>query len=211
MSEQQRGFAGFESLVSDLSDLPAPPSPPTPEPKVVPKKADADDGPDWTPPPEQKKKWSLKWLVAVLVLGGVLVVAVVNSNKRSSYMPSHPPATTTFPATSTVPAAPQYPPPKPEDKTEEKPPVGEGLVLSAPQLRYCLAQGARIDGADKVVNTTSKVDVSRFNGLVDDYNARCSKTQYRVNMLQTVKAEVEARRTQLEREGAALIRSPRSR
>lgn len=205
MSEQQRGFAGFESLVSDLSDLPAPP----PVPKAEPKKGDDDDGPDWVPPPEQKKKWSPKWLVAACLAGGLVVVAMVNSTGRSSHTPSRPStASATLPATSTAPTSLQNALTPSAAKTEEKPPVGENLVLPTSQLRYCVAQAARIDAAGKVVNATSQTDIDRFNTLVDDYNIRCSKVRYRGNALQTVKSEVETRRDQLEKEGAALIRSP---
>jgi hypothetical protein len=54
----------------------------------------------------------------------------------------------------------------------------------------------------------SKIDIGRFNALVDDFNARCSKYRYSQHALEIVKAEVAMRRAQLEQEGAALIRSP---
>jgi hypothetical protein len=101
--------------------------------------------------------------------------------------------------------------PPPAAASEDKPPTVEGTVLSSAQLRYCLAQSVRIDGAGKAANAASQIDIDRFNALVADYNARCPKARYRESIMSTVKADVEARRTQLEREGAALIRSPYSR
>ncbi len=212
MADERRGFSGFDSLVSDLSDLPVSPPPSAneektpaaapdsaPSPAAAPTSSD-DDGPDWVPPPEPKRM-PTKLIMAGLVVGGLIVVGMVSDNnkKSRSASPSYPQATyTPPPATYT---------PTPSTDIEEKPPIGEGIVLSTAQLRYCLSQNARIDGADKAVNLSVKVEVDRFNGMVDDYNSRCGKTRYRSSTMQSVKADVEGRRAQLEKEGAGLIRS----
>jgi hypothetical protein len=91
---------------------------------------------------------------------------------------------------------------------EEKPPVAQGAFLPEAQVRYCLAQGIRIQGAGKAVNTASIAEASRFLALSDDYNPRCGNYQLAPGVPISVKAQVEARRAALEREGAALIRPP---
>jgi hypothetical protein len=84
--------------------------------------------------------------------------------------------------------------------------VEGSALLTASQVRYCLAQGIRIQGAGKAVNETSKAEVTRFLALADDYNPRCGNS--RVGFVPSIKEEVEAKRAALEREGAALIRTP---
>jgi hypothetical protein len=92
---------------------------------------------------------------------------------------------------------------------EEKPSLAQGTrPLSASQARYCLAQGIRIQGATKVVNTASTAEASRFLALSDDYNPRCGNYHYTPGIMDSVKEEVEARRAALEFQGAALIRPP---
>lgn len=209
MAKEGRGFAGFDSLVTDLSDLPSPPTPPIPDaqPSARPTAgADGDDRPVPYSPPKPKEKWYVKWIVIAAVVGGMIVYGVVNNNKPSSSPQASytPPATSAPVATVTSPNA----SPTSMAASEDKPPIGGDIVLSSAQLRYCLAQRIRIDGADKAVNAASQTDIDRFNAMVNDFNARCPKARYRTNTMSTVKAEVEARRSQLETEGAALIRSP---
>jgi hypothetical protein len=50
--------------------------------------------------------------------------------------------------------------PAPPSLVEEKPPVAQS-ALSVPEMRYCLAQGIRIQGADKAVKTDSAVEARR--------------------------------------------------
>jgi hypothetical protein len=92
---------------------------------------------------------------------------------------------------------------------EEKPPAAPGnFPLPERQVRYCLAQGIRIQAADKAVNTAAAAEVSRFLALVDDFNPRCGNYRFELGVMKAVKEEVEARRAALEREGVTLIRPP---
>jgi hypothetical protein len=91
---------------------------------------------------------------------------------------------------------------------EEKPPVARGALLPEPQVRYCLAQGIRLQGAAKAVNTASAEESRRFLALADDYNPRCGDYKPAPGVTNAVKERVEARRIVLEGEGAALIRPP---
>ncbi len=220
MANVRRGFAGFESMVTDLSDLPAaqasPPFPPpipnqsNTAPASAKKSVDNSVGGVDLPRPAPKSRSPSRWIVAVLIVGGIGAALVANnrkSNRGVSVSPNYPSGTYTPAPTGMD----RYTPAPSNVETEEKPPVGEGLGLSTAQLRYCLAQGARIDGGRKAVDTTSGAEINRFNSLVEDYNARCSKFRYYPSAMQAVKAEVEARRTDLEAEGAALMVSPYSR
>jgi len=225
MEDGRRGFAGFDSLVTDLSDLPPPPPPrvppppppPADKPLPPPVSRPAGQGSPATGPPRPAAKQKVT-AVAALFIGAIALAGIgflANSRRPPpSPVPSRPGSTT--PSVNPVPQFnPTLPPPIGPSLSsltaEEKPPVGQDRVLSVAQLRYCLAQSARLDGAVKAVDRRSQSDISRFNALVEDYNTRCVKYRYRASEMQTVKADVDARRAQLEREGAALIRQASSR
>jgi hypothetical protein len=192
MAAERSGFAGFEDLVTDLSDLPT------------------------------LSVWRAMWWtfarspvrvagrVAGLVLSVALTVWVVirpprpATDRSVSYQISAP-ASQSY---STGPTSRSYAPAPPAAAVEEKPPVGQGAMLSGPQVRYCLAQGIRIEGAGKAVNEASKAEVTRFLALTDDFTPRCGNYRFALGVIQVVKEEVEAKRAALEREGAALIRMP---
>jgi hypothetical protein len=84
---------------------------------------------------------------------------------------------------------------------EERPPTGRGLTLTMPQIRYCLAESIRIDGADPIVNNYRKWEVDSFNQLVDDYNSRCSDFRYRDGALARARREIEPLRSSFLAEG----------
>jgi len=228
MDEERRGFAGFDPLVTDLSDLPPlPPAPPPPPPRPDDKAPAAPAG-----RPAQgdarKPRASAKQMggTAGIALGvcaivfGLVRLAEMNSHNRPSYVapkPANAPYRfTTQPVMPYQYQSPQLPMPpynqlRPPPFPEQKPPVGQDIALSTPQLRYCLAQAARIDGSEKAVDRTSQSEIARFNALVEDYNVRCVRYRYRASEMQTLKAEVDGRRAQLEKEGAALVRSANAR
>lgn len=51
------------------------------------------------------------------------------------------------------------------------------------------------------VDNYSETSVDAFNAAVDDYNARCSNFRYRSGSLEGVRAQVEANRDILQRQG----------
>ena len=115
------------------------------------------------------------------------------------------------PASSAESAPQAYPSPStsqqaPSRPTEAKPPVGQNLVLSREQIRYCLAEDIRIDGAKSAINNYIDADVDRFNTMVADYNSRCSSFQYQTNNrgrndLNSAQRDIEPFRSQLQSEG----------
>ena len=119
------------------------------------------------------------------------------------------------PAQSTAPSySPPAQPQAPSRPTESRPPVGQGRVFSREQIRYCLAEDIRLDGAKAAINNHVDADVDRFNAMVADYNSRCSSFKYRTNNrgrndLKSAQRDIEPYRTQLQSEGRSrFARSP---
>lgn len=83
----------------------------------------------------------------------------------------------------------------------EKPPVGRDHILTEAQIRYCLAESIRIDGADPEVDVRISREVSAFNQRVEDYNNRCSEFRYREGALRRARADVEPFREALLAQG----------
>ncbi len=85
--------------------------------------------------------------------------------------------------------------PSPADRTRplefQMPPVGEGRVLSMPELRWCVREDGRIE-RERRVRRTSLAEVDRFNRRVDNYNSRCGSFQYRRGELEQARREVGA-------------------
>src|SRR3546814_13694003 len=75
--------------------------------------------------------------------------------------------------------------------TGSKPPVGQNLVLSSEQIRYCLAEDIRMDGAKSAINNYSDYDVDRFNAMVADYNSGCGSFRYRSGALTSARRDFE--------------------
>ena len=91
---------------------------------------------------------------------------------------------------------------------EEKPDIGQGLLLEDNQIRYCLSQKIRMGGWEITVESTDHKSVAAFNAQVDDYNSRCGHFQYKTGALERVRAQVESRRAYLDVDGR-LHRGPR--
>jgi hypothetical protein len=80
------------------------------------------------------------------------------------------------------------------------------MTLDEPEIRYCLSQKIRIEGARSAVNDWLQFQVDRLNALIDHYNSRCSNYRYRRSVMDRVRPEVENRRSGLYLEGQALLR-----
>ena len=85
--------------------------------------------------------------------------------------------------------------------SEELPPVGEGLLLTDDQIRYCLSQRIRLSGWNDTVNTSAEESVNTFNNVIQDFNSRCGNYKYETNSLDRIKADVEERRAFLDEDG----------
>ncbi|TFI47084.1 hypothetical protein E4O93_14615 [Diaphorobacter sp. DS2] len=145
-------------------------------------------------------------MLGIAAVIGVFWLIGQGNKQSSSPAPAYsPPAQTTAPSYSAAPAQPQAPS-RPE---ETKPPVGQDLVFSTAQIRYCLAEDIRMDGAKSAVNNYSDSDVDRFNAMVADYNSRCGSFRYRSGALESARRDIERYRSQLQAEGRSrFARSP---
>ena len=88
---------------------------------------------------------------------------------------------------------------------EDMPPVGSGLAFTDNEIRYCLSQNIRLDGAQSVLNKYSQADVDRYNAMINDYNSRCGNFQYTPGALQSIQAEVNASSATLQSQGESLF------
>jgi len=135
-------------------------------------------------------------VIAGAVVAGIILMALINFASQGTRAPT--------PA-SPPPASPQpvMNEPAPASFSESKPMPGTDLVLTPDEIRYCLAEGIRLDGSRESLDKSSSADVERFNDMIDDYNSRCSSFRYRTGTLQAIRAQVEQRRSSLEADGYA--------
>ena len=213
-----KGFAGLSSLVSDV-DTTSPPAPKR-EPAAAAPSAERSAAPQ--PQPSQPQRYQEpsqpssgssagKWLLGIVaVLGVMLWLGGQFDKTTTSPAPAYSP-----PAQSAAPSySPPAPPAAPSRPQESQPPVGQNVVLSTAQIRYCLAEDIRLDGAKSAVNNYIDSDVDRFNAMVADYNSRCSSFKYQTNNrgrndLNSSQRDIEPFRSQLQSEGSRrFVRSP---
>ena len=212
-----KGFAGLSSLVSgvDTSPLPAAKKEPTsnsgassssPPPASQTAQPQPRQEQTYQEPPQPSSGSSGgKWALGIAAVIGVLWLIGQSDKSTTSPAPAYsPPAQT---------ATPSYSPPaqsqEPSRPAESQPPVGQSIVLSTAQIRYCLAEDIRMDGAKAVVNNYIDSDVDRFNAMAADYNSRCGNFRYRSGALESARRDIEPYRNQLQSEGQSrFTRSP---
>lgn len=215
-----KGFAGLSSLVSDVDTTPPPAA--KAEPAAAAPGAGRPAPQPAQPQPSQRQTYQEpaqpssggssggKWVLGIAAVMGVLWLIGQSDKNTTSPAPAYSP-----PAQSTAPS--YTPPPQPQAPSrpvETKPPVGQDLVLSREQIRYCLAEDIRIDGAKSALNNYTDADVDRFNAMVADYNSRCSSFKYQTNNrgrndLNSTQRDIEPFRSQLQSEGRSrFVRSP---
>lgn len=221
--EEGRGFAGLSSLVSDVDTTPPPAAKKEPAAAALsaPRPAPQPAQPQPQPQPSQRQTYQEppqpssgssggKWVLGIAAVFGVLWLIGQADKPTTSSAPSYSPPTQS--------AAPSYTPPSqtqaPSRPVETKPPVGQDLVLSREQFRYCLAEDIRLDATKSAVNNYVDADVDRFNAMVADYNSRCSSFRYHTNNrgrndLTSAQRDIEPYRSQLQSEGRSrFTRSP---
>lgn len=208
---QGKGFAGLSSLVSDVDASLPPPAKqeaagsgasssverPTASQNAQPEPQPAQQQPYQAPSQPSSGSSTGKWVLGIAAVIGVFWLIGQGSKQSSSPAPAYsPPAQTTAPSYSAA-AQPQAPS-RPE---ETRPPVGQDLVFSTAQIRYCLAEDIRMEGAKAAVNNYIDSDVDRFNAMVADYNSRCGSFRYRSGALESARRDIEPYRSELQAEG----------
>lgn len=209
-----KGFAGLSSLVSDVDTTPPPPAPKTesagsttstgrpasqsaqPQPQQPTQRQTYQE-----PPQPSSGSSGGKWILGIAAVVGLLLLIGQSNKNTPSPSPAPAPAYSP-PAQSAAPSySPPAPPQAPSGPQESKPPVGQDLVFSTAQIRYCLAEDIRMEGAKAALNNYSDSDVDRFNAMVADYNSRCGRFRYRSGALERARRDVEPYRGQLQAEG----------
>tara|TARA_R110002124_G_scaffold282436_1_gene457557 strand:+ start:4143 stop:6008 length:1866 start_codon:yes stop_codon:yes gene_type:complete len=143
----------------------------------------------------KKVKWGIYASIGAVI--GFIVIAdeMDRPSSRSTYQPSAPrvatPAPTPAPATSAT--------------VETRPPVGQGLTLNRSQIRYCVFQGQRLETIRTLTTTNYQID--RFNGLIDDFNLRCSSYRYRSGVLSSVQREAREKAVDLRADARRIVAS----
>lgn len=216
-----KGFAGLSSLLSDVDTTPPPPAPKT-ESAGSTKSTERPASTATQPQPQQQQPQPQhqtyqeppqpssgssggKWLLGIAAVVGVLWLIGQSNKPTSSPAPAYSPPAQSAAPSYTPPAQPQAP----SMPQESKPPVGQDLVLSPVQIRYCLAEDIRMEGAKATLNNYSDSDVDRFNAMVADYNSRCGSFRYRSGALERARRDVEPYRSQLQAQGRSrFARSP---
>lgn len=214
--DSTKGFAGLSALVSDVDSTVSeaarkaeaepkkadrestktPPSPPLPEP---------DHNAYQPPPPSSGGSSAGKWIAGIAIVFGLIWLSSLSDKRTSNTSPTYTPAPEQQTSVTTPPIW-QQPSPttvQPSRPLETPPPVGNGLSLSMPQLRYCSAENIRLEAAKGVINSYSDTDIDRFNALVADYNSRCGQFKYRRGTLESARSDVEQHRFEIEAEGRA--------
>jgi peptidoglycan hydrolase-like protein with peptidoglycan-binding domain len=217
---QGKGFAGLSSLVSEVDTTLPPPAKQDAGSSGASSRAERASGSQNAQPrpqPAQQQPYQApsqpsagsstgKWVLGIAAVIGVIWLFSQANKNPTPPPPSYPSAAqNTAPTYSAPPATPQAPS-RPE---ETRPPVGQNLVLSTAQIRYCLAEDIRMDAAKPTVNSYSDSDVDRFNAMVADYNSRCGSFRYRSGALESARRDIEPYRSQLQAEGMSrFARSP---
>ena len=160
--------------------------------------------PAYQPPPQSSGGGSAgMWIAGIAVVVGLIWLASFPDKRPSSPSPTSMPGPEHQAATTSPPVW-QQPSPaieEPRRPTEEPPPVGNGLTLTMPQLRYCTAENIRLTAARPIIKSDN--DFDRFNALVADYNSRCAQFRYTRGSLESARFEVEASLSEIEAEGRA--------
>lgn len=217
----KKGFGGFDELVSDVSKEVEALAPkaiprankPTPElPREIPQASSSE--PIKSPSPVENTNstntprgssgsdW-IWWVIGSFFIIAIVINAGDKSDDKSSstttdqrtYVPDEavPAAEVDIPDPAQEPIAPEG--------LEEIPPVGNGLVLSRNQIRYCLSEKVRLGVINDTLNSNSEFEVDSFNAAVNYYNSRCSSYKYRQGLLESVQSEVSLNRSTLVIEG----------
>jgi hypothetical protein len=220
------GFAGLSSMVSDVDELITRVRRQHPEHDSA-RRTKADHVSTASPPSPQQSKdprntlsevgvprpgndtpgmgTGIKWLVPTGIIGFLIWISSLEPTPQGSdTRPNTPSASVTSnrEVTREPPREVRPPPPSSAARfTEQRPPVGTNRVHSTAELRYCLAESIRLDGADPMVDTRVGAEVDRFNAMVSDYNSRCGAFRYRPDDLGRARREVEAHRAALLADG----------
>lgn len=204
-----RGFAGLSSLVSDVDMTPPPAAktepaataPSTGRPSPLAAQPQPSQQHQAYPEPAQQASSGSSagmWVVAITAVISVLWLIGLSDKSPTSPAPAYSPlAEIVTTSDSPSPAEPQAP----TRPKESIPPVGQGLTLSVAQIRYCLAEDIRVEGARSVLDLEDEAATARFNDLIADFNSRCVNFNHGPTALDEAHRDIEPHRRTLRSEG----------
>lgn len=150
--------------------------------------------------PNNSTSYAWLWLIPV---GIFLVILFANAMKPGSSSVTEQPQAygDNAPAQTSINAPPAGSPANTDATFGTQPPAGSNLVLDESQIRYCVAQSIRLEGAQELAAMDTDARIALFNALVGDYNSRCASYRYRRGALEAATAAVEPHRHDLRLEG----------
>lgn len=195
MSQQTpRGFAGLTALASTISAE----STTAPEPVSV--APHSDPGPTKVVLHQGRSTgpgfWTGSRKTRVVLIAGICVAAYLSLRPQSPPYASDP----------ILSANPRETPAR-SSASMKIPPVGNDMVFSVAEIRYCLAEVIRLDHIDANTDSKREVHVRNSNLRIDDYNSRCARYRHRASDMTVAKADVEAMRAALQSEAAEQMRA----
>ncbi|MGJ4926036.1 hypothetical protein ACQR1I_12005 [Bradyrhizobium sp. HKCCYLS2038] len=165
------GFAGLAAQVSAIPDRVDPPAKPAEQPKLY---------------------------LGLVVGVGLLITKLFLSYglpKNPTYTPT---SVITYAPGPTIQSSPPTSSPSVQSTTfqstaisEVKPEAGLKRSLTQSEILYCLAESARLNVMDPLVDEQSPAQLNGFNGLVADYNVRCLDYNYRQADLDAAQRRIE--------------------
>lgn len=209
------GFAGLSTLVSHV-DTPLPSAaeaePPSGAPgagRALPRPQQAQPSQHQTyqgpaQPPSSGSSGG-KWVLGIVAVVLWLWVFGQLDGGGASRSPAYSPTARSGQPSYVPPSAELQLPSRPQ---ESLPAVGRDVVLSTAQIRYCLAENIRIEGARWTINKYIDSDVDRLNLMVVDFNNRCGSFRYRSGALEGARRDIEPFRSQIYAEGRERFARP---
>ena len=140
-------------------------------------------------------------IFAVLAVVVALIVFGLEDDEQTTVQDGRPTASVARPPADATPRQPFI----------EKPPVGYGRTLNVSEIRWCLFESDRIEGARNAVDSFVQVEVDVFNRRIEDLNARCGRYQYNPSDMTEAQRDLAAHQDTLGREGADWVEAMRGR
>ena len=134
---------------------------------------------------DRRRSKNIKVGFGIAAAAVILLIVISNQVNRPTYRSSSAQTTVDRPTLLTV--------------DEDRPSIGTANFTRA-NIRYCEFQRVRLEALRSLVSSDNG---STFNGLIEDWNSRCSRYRYRPSDKSAVDLEIITRRSALQAEGWA--------
>ncbi len=145
---------------------------------------------------KQYIKWGIIAAIGVFIFFATREEDNNNRSRSTTYNSSN--------SSNSDPSGPSLSTRKPVSAFDETVPVvASGLSLSESQLRYCIYQSKRLEFMRNLTENNTEIEL--FNGMVDDWNARCSSYRYYPATLSKIQNEVENKSYELQQDARRIL------